>query len=257
MIAVKKIKSDLKNNGFCVIKNFHSKKKCNLVKKKLNNILDKRIKQKKYIGKKDTIVLYNYFLDDKSLSEHIYNKKINVILSKIIEKDYALTSASARNKTNFSINDKKFRNQTASGNRWHTDNRYVGGRGVYPSLSYFIITAIDDITRENGCTLYLPNSHKKFKRISKNTKSKSYNFLEAEQGSLIILDTNLAHKAGMPTKISRWAIFNMYSPWYVKPYYEYYNIKNIPKFTKVIKKILHYYYIPPKDYNKIRNTIKS
>ena len=35
MIAVKKIKSDLKNNGFCVIKNFHSKKKCNLVKKKI------------------------------------------------------------------------------------------------------------------------------------------------------------------------------------------------------------------------------
>ena len=211
---------------------------------------------KKYIGKKNTIVLYNYFLEDKSLSELIYNNRINRFLSKILEKDYGLTSASARNKTFFNLNNSLFKKQLASGNKWHKDNRYVGGRGVYPSLSYFVITAIEDFSKLNGCTKYIPNSHKKFSKISKTKTYKNFKFLEAKKGSIIILDTNLAHIAGEPSEISRWAIFNMYSPWYIKPYYEYYNIQKIPKFTKLIKKILHYYYVPPTDYNKNRSTIK-
>ena len=105
--------------------------------------------------------------------------------------------------------------------------------------------------------MYLPKSHKRSFKISKKYKTTKYKFLEADKGSLIILDTNLAHKAGIPSNESRWAIFNMYSPWYIKPYYEYYRIKNIPNFSKKIKKVLHYDYIPPVDYNKQRNTIKS
>ena len=257
MNSISKIKSELKKNGFCILENFYSKEKCNLIKNKLEKILISRIKKKKYVGKKNTIVLYNYFLEDKSLGDIIYNKRINNFLSKIIEKDYGLTSASARNKTLFNLNNSLFKKQSASGNKWHTDNRYVGGRGVFPSLSYFVITAIEDISKLNGCTKYIPNSHKKFQKIPKNKKYKNFKFLEAKKGSIIILDTNLAHIAGKPTRFSRWAIFNMYSPWYIKPYYEYYNIKNIPKFTKSIKKILHYYYVPPIDYNKNRNTIKN
>ena len=82
-------------------------------------------------------------------------------------------------------------------------------------------------------------------------------FLEAKKGSIIILDTNLAHKVGKPSNKSRWSIFNMYSPWFIKPYYEYYKIKKIPNFSKDVKKILHYNYIPTTDYNKRRNTISS
>ena len=35
------------------------------------------------------------------------------------------------------------------------------------------------------------------KKISKNYKTRNYKFLEADKGSIIILDTNLAHKAGL------------------------------------------------------------
>ena len=69
--------------------------------------------------------------------------------------------------------------------------------------------------------------------------------------------TYLAHKAGFESELDRWAIFNMYSPWFVKPYFEYYKIKKIPKFSNEIKKVLHFNYIPPTDYNKLRNTIKN
>ncbi len=33
MNSISKIKSDLKKNGFCIIENFYSKKKCDLIKK--------------------------------------------------------------------------------------------------------------------------------------------------------------------------------------------------------------------------------
>ena len=41
-----KIKSDLKKNGFSVIKKFYSLKKCDLIKKKLEKVLEQRIKKK-------------------------------------------------------------------------------------------------------------------------------------------------------------------------------------------------------------------
>ena len=69
-----KIKSDLKKNGFSVIKKFYSLKKCDSVKKVRKNFRTKN-KKKNYIGKKNTIVLYNYFLEDKQLGELIFNKK--------------------------------------------------------------------------------------------------------------------------------------------------------------------------------------
>ena len=47
-----KIKSDLKKNGFSVIKKFYSLKKCDLIKKKLEKVLEQRIKKKKLYWKK-------------------------------------------------------------------------------------------------------------------------------------------------------------------------------------------------------------
>ena len=102
-----KIKSDLKKNGFSVIKKFYSLKKCDSVKKVRKSFRTKN--KKKLYRKKNTIVLYNYFLEDKQLGELIFNKRINSILTKIIEKNYGLTSASARNKVKFSLNNKKFK----------------------------------------------------------------------------------------------------------------------------------------------------
>lgn len=252
MDITKKILKELDKTGFSIIKDFYSNKKCDLIKNKLNRLLEKRIKRKKYIGMKNTIVLYNYFLDDKSLIHMMYNKRLNSFLTKIIDKNYGLTSASARNKVHFPLDYKK---KSASGNRWHRDNRYVRDISVKPSLSYFVITILEDFNRQNGCTLYIPGSHKNNSRVKKNSKIKKYHYMEAKKGSIIILDTNLAHKAGKPSNLSRWAIFNMYSPWYIKPYFEYYRIKNIPNFSKPIKKILHYFFVPPTDYDKQRNTL--
>ena len=252
MLSPNKILKELNLNGFSVIENFYSDKQCESIKIKLKKILEKRIKKKKYIGKKNTVILYNYFLEDQSLINTIYNSRLNIILTKLIEKNYGLTSSAARNKVIFPLD---YRKEKASGNKWHRDNRYIRGKSVRPSLSYFVITAIDDFAKNNGCTLYIPGSHKKSYKIKKNQKINKFSYLEAKKGSIIILDTNLAHKAGKPSEQSRWSIFNMYSPWYIKPYYEYYNIKNIPTFSKKVKKILHYNYIPPTDYNKQRNTI--
>ncbi len=52
MNSISKIKSELKKNGFCILENFYSKEKCNLIKNKLEKILISRIKKKNMLEKK-------------------------------------------------------------------------------------------------------------------------------------------------------------------------------------------------------------
>ena len=49
-----------------------------------------------------------------------------------------------------------------SGIGWHTDNRYVFENKVpiKPSVSYIVIFLLEDFTKNNGATQYVPFSHK-------------------------------------------------------------------------------------------------
>ena len=38
-----------------------------------------------------------------------------------------------------------------------------------------------------------------------------------KSGSICIMDTGLIHRGGISTKTSRWSVFNIYTPWFVKP----------------------------------------
>ena len=53
-------------------------------------------------------------------------------------------------------------------------------------------------------------------------------------GSIAIMDTSLWHTAGPPSKESRWSVFNMYGPWFVKPYFRYYDMFEEKKIMKLI-----------------------
>ena len=67
------------------------------------------------------------------------------------------------------------------------------------------------------------------------------------------------HRSGKSSDNSRWSMFNLYGPWFHKPYYNYYEMLkdkaniNIPK---KIKKLLHFNSMPPKN-DDIRTTIMT
>jgi len=245
------VKKDLKRYGFSNIENFFSEAVCERYINKLEKILKTRQKKNHYVGSKNTIVLYNYFLEDLSLKNLFSNIVIDNYMKKIIDDDYVLISAAARNKMKFDDKKKSF----ASGNKWHTDNRYISKKALKPSINYFAIICLDNFSKINGATKYVPNSHK----LSKRRKSSpNYKFLEAKKGSMIIMDSNLMHKAGNPSKLRRWSIFNLYAPWFVKPYFQFYNlIKKKKKLNSRDKKLLHFNSIPPTDFNKRRFTLQK
>ena len=253
-INTNKIKKTLSENGFCIIKNFYTIKKCNYFKNEIVKILKKRIKKKKYTGSKNSIVLYNYFEENLKLIELIYNKKLDKILNVIIDKEYVLNNAVVRNISKYEPKLKKYKNVIGTTSLWHTDSRFIQNTAIYPPINYLLITALEEFSKRNGATKYVPKSHKSFEKNS-SQKIKKYKYLEAKPGSLIIMDVNLLHKAGDPTHMSRWSVWNKYSPWFVKPYFQFDKIIRSKKISKNVKKVLHYNSIPPKNYNIRRNTI--
>ena len=55
---------NIKDNGYCIINNIFSKKDTLIFKKKINNILIKRIKKNESCGSEFNQCLYNYFYED-------------------------------------------------------------------------------------------------------------------------------------------------------------------------------------------------
>ena len=75
-----------------------------------------------------------------------------------------------------------------------------------------------------------------------------HKLITGKRGTMYIIDTGIWHKGGTASNKSRWSLFNYYSPWFVKPYYQYEKMlgeKKSKKISKQIRKLLHYYSTPP------------
>ena len=257
MLDYSKIINDLEKNGFSLIKKFIKTSDCNEAIEKLEIIYNIRNDNKEFLGNKDNQVLYNYFIEDFSLLKFVYNADIFQLMSMLLDADHVLTSTSARNKRLVNGMNKQ---EKTSGIGWHTDTRYAFQNRVpiKPSLSYIVIYLLEDFSKENGATCYVPFSHKYNFRPE---RDKAYDtaFLLGKKGDIIILDTNLFHRAGKSSNISRWSIFSMYSSWFIKPYFQFnkmFKKIEIKNFDPKLKQLLHFDSIPPKDHKKNRATLK-
>ena len=159
MLKFDKIIKEIDNKGFSLIENYLQKKECVEAIAKFELILDSRKKKSEFIGNSDNQVLYNYFLEDIELLKFVYDEQIFQLISKLLDTDHVLTSTSARNKRLMGAVDSS--NKT-SGIGWHTDTRYVFQNRVpiKPSVSYIVIFLLEDFTKNNGATQYVPFSHK-------------------------------------------------------------------------------------------------
>ena len=78
-----------------------------------------------------------------------------------------------------------------------------------------------------------------------------------KSGSICLMDTGVIHRGGASTTTSRWSIFNIYTPWFVKPYFNYKKLlgNKAKKLKNHEKKILHFFSEPPKSQNERINTL--
>ncbi len=257
---MKKYLNQIKNKGYVILENIYDKKQTTNFKKKLKKVLLKRIKKNERVGSPTNQVIYNYFNDDPYLLRLIYQKKIDKILTKLLDKDYVLQSSNAQNRLINSYKIKKNKKNFGIGSSWHTDSRYLGGKRLHKGFSYLVIIALDSFNLDNGPTKFIPKSidylKKPPRKIIKNINKNKIQNLIMNEGSVCIMDTGTWHKAGESSNNSRWSIFSIYSGWFVKPYFNYKPLTK-KKIGKIYKKLLHDYSTPPEMNEKRTYTVRK
>ncbi len=224
----KKIK-EIEKNGYCVIKNFLSKKITQETLKKVNFHYNLN-KGRKYKGipardSRDKI-LYNLQNKDYSFIKIVNNKKIIEIAKYFLnDKHYRFLP---KNKPNFIIN---YFNARSSGNKLdlHIDS-WIPYTGKSTHIMQFVFL-LEKSTLKNGCTIVVKKSHKSGKYS--NRKTKKISPITGNAGDLIIWDSRLWHGTYENIdKTSRWAIVTTLSSWWVKQAMDM--PKSLPK--KIYKK---------------------
>jgi len=86
------------SDGLVVLENVFDQEYCDKYKKILDDILSSRIDSNSYCGNNENQVLDNYFLDNHSLLNLIYQDITDKVMRLLIDDDYVLISPSARNR---------------------------------------------------------------------------------------------------------------------------------------------------------------
>ena len=197
----------------------------------------------------------NAFRHDISLMDLIYNKKLDKIFKTLLDEHYILIDSTAINRKK-KIHQKRLKKDT--GTSWHTDAAYLKNKRIKKGIMYLVIYMFEDFTKNTSSTLFIPKSFLKENKPKRYYNYKSRTIL-GKKGTIAILDAAMWHRSGKSSDNSRWSMFNLYGPWFHKPYYNYYEMLkdktniNIPK---KIKKLLHFNSMPPKN-DDIRTTIIS
>jgi ectoine hydroxylase-related dioxygenase (phytanoyl-CoA dioxygenase family) len=234
---------ELKNNGITIIKKVINAKECSKLKKYFISLSKKRLKEGEKIFIDDgSIRISNFFLENYKLTKYLFNLKLHELLNSLLGDPYVLRVGNAMN-----LQDKEDK-RVKNGTGWHTDWGYNSENIKFGyGGSYHTILALDDFKSNNGATHYIKGSHKWKSKPKRDKKYKSSKII-MKKGSMAIFDSAIWHKSGVPSKFSRWGIWNVYTQWWVKPYFRYqdmFNKKIKNKLDKNICKILHLNSTPP------------
>ena len=248
---IKKYLSLLEKNGFVLIPNLISKKKCDFFKKMLEKTYEKY--SSKYSKNKNSNIL-----SDKSMEKVVFNlhnkslKWFELFENKTVLNilDIVLKKGSYQNNEPYYLNNISARcplkgNQ---GQHIHLDSNLPG---VNYNIVSNVIWYFDDVNKKNGTTIVIPKSHKIKKYADNSKKIKNKTYINATKGSVLIFNGNLWHGGSEKrNNNSRWALVLGYARWFIKPSFDYmFNTpKNIfNKMTRKQKKLLGFEHVPPKD----------
>jgi hypothetical protein len=242
--------SAVRSEGFAAVPGVFSPEECRTYCDIFERAVANQIAAGGYFGSRSTQVLYNYFLHDPRLYDLFAHPLMNEVLSGLIDKDYVLISPSARNPR---IREDLPEGRKTSGEGWHVDSRVAvpeTGELYRPSLSYYSVVALEPFRSGNSATRYVPKSHLRYQRPPSRDAEMDHLIWEAEAGTVIFFDSALWHRAGAATETSRWSVFNMYGPWFMKPYFRF--AENMTRdqlvaLPPLVQKLLHLNSTPPKN----------
>ena len=236
---------NLKSKGYTYIYNAITKKKCSSIIVKSKKILNKLIKNKSPYTNRDYQQIINPFRHDLSLLTLIQNNLVEQVLNKVIDKDHVLIQTSFINRRLRPDLPRKLDGKKV-GENFHFDSRILGNKRLSGGFGFLVILMLNDFNKNNGATLFVPNSHK-IRDLPDLKKHYKHKCLTGKAGTIVIMDTGLWHKTGDTSLNDRWGMFNVYGGWFVKPYYRYWEMKELKnkKLSKKFRKLLHLYSVPP------------
>ncbi len=251
-----KLAEEIRVNGLVTIPNVYSKDACRLYKEKADEVITKFIEQKKFLINQNCQYIINPFRHSEIFLDLLINEPTDNLLKILIDDDYVVINAT--------MNNRKIRPdittgyQKSLGDDWHTDSRYYdGGKRLDRGFGYLMCVMLDDFSEVNAGTHYVPGSHllRTFPERQGNYK---YNILTGEAGTVVVMDSGTWHRSGPPSPYNRWAVFNLFGPWYMKPYFDFpkmFSPEVASTLPKQIKKLLHFNTIPPRDEDERLSTL--
>lgn len=227
-----RIINKLFSDGYCVVNNFITKKKCDYLIQNLEKINRNLMENKKFVdenSKNGQVIIRDLplrnpkiFLDliDKNLIMNVLNKIFNETF--ILDNCQASGSVSVNSKYNTLV---------------HIDSHLPCSK-VEDTTDIVVCYCLNDFKKENGATKIWPKSHLTSIRIQNdknyktNIKRKSIH-CAAKKGSIIFFLGQTWHQIGKNTSSEkRWGILCHYKRWWIKPSTEW--TKCGPKIYKIL-----------------------
>jgi len=248
----------LLKNGELLLKGIFSKIEMEELRIKAEDTL-KVFKEQKGPIRNNSIFINNVFTYNQLFLEVISNEYICSIIEEAIGDTITIANSSLANITYVDGHE-----DVAYGGTWHTDSRYIqkGRVRLNHGFSYLVILCIEDFKNKKSSTKYVSGSHLFEGRPERDLNENDYEIktINGKIGDVVILDSGMWHKAGIPTQESRWGLITYYTPWYFKPYYrfnEMFSDKDINNLSDRQLQLLHYTSIPPANQFESMNTLKS
>jgi ectoine hydroxylase-related dioxygenase (phytanoyl-CoA dioxygenase family) len=260
-------RQELDSKGFTVISDYFTLEEIKACK----NDIKKAFEGDKYphhiTSSASSFHVHNFFLYGENLRQILFGEKMQQIHKNFYSVNYTLRNAVASSiQTNNEIKDKLIHHPI--GSEWHRDtpqfyDRNNISRALNNGITFQVIIALNPTNSANS-TKALPGSHLDPFFEHKLYDSKLIEFTNKygvqdmilKPGDIAIIDDNMFHKAGIATNDSRWLLFCSYTPWYIKPYFDYSQLQ-LDNMSLYEKHCLHQTSTPPNYDENLRNTFIS
>lgn len=249
----------LKKNGFCVVKKIIS---TSHAKALANKLATDAKKSQHYSLKVGSEIVYNPFNISNKFLNLITNKKILDVVNQVFTNSNRtiLNAQLASNSIFFDekklkISKKKFALDTIHG--IHTDfhQQFCAS---YEPLELGLMIALDPFKKNSGSTVFVRGSHlstnkPKGNNLVSSIKKNSIANVELNPGDVCFFYGSTQHAASKNISGERrWGLSQRYTPWYIKPMFDFTNLSNDKKSLDKIKKnnklfnLFGFNSIPPK-----------
>jgi len=236
----------LREEGLAVVPGVFSESECRDFVARCEKISDRLIEAGKVDLQLGARTLWNFFRHDPALMPLVHNPYMDKIFRRVLDDDYVLIAANIINRQ--APKDTKGPVGGYADN-WHTDSRYLGGQRLASGFNFGMIIMLEPFTQENGATQYVPRTHHD-RSIPERHGNYDHLHIEGDVGTMVIFDSGLWHRGGRSSERSRWGVFSMYGPWFMKPYFRFPEMIGEEwgkKLSPELRQLFHFDSTPPLD----------